>query len=222
MQKGDLINKRRKLDVIDEYARVTRYSNDGVIWTSGVNLNSEDIKNNVKHWSMIGSKNEKVYKNSTGVKNNNFINFFSNDYYYNENYNPAKIGLNKEYINFENNKYSFTEDEKQEIYLMNNNVMPYNFVILCNDIFEINRPNYSKSCKKEFILKKENIYIDQSGNFLTVCPNCGTINYVLKESLDEKTIRYIIENHNEYDEKINYNNSENIILKRKSLKKGGF
>lgn len=193
---------KKKKEVLDEFARVARYTNSSKKWTSGVKINDEDAYNyNIDRSCTINRKalKERIEKPIL-VSDNKFIQFFSNS----EDKKDA---------------YHFTDYEMQQIYLMNHEEFPYNYKVLCNDNGDINRPEDSKSCKSEFVLEKENIYIDNSGNFLTVCPNCGYINIVVKETLDKNTLNEIVENSSIYDEKINYNKSEIIILSNKAKKK---
>ena len=71
----------------------------------------------------------------------------------------------------------------------------------------------------EFLLDKEAIYMDQAGNYLIVCPHCGTINYIEPVMLDEETKEQVKALKNPNLEKIRFNEAENIILKKKILKK---
>lgn len=213
--------KKRK-DVIDEFARVARYSNDGTIWTSGTYLNSKDIQNyNISMFGMIDvKKNNKQIP--IIVKDNEFIEFFSNNYTYNEKFDIRKKGISQEFITLDKDRgFHFTEREKQKIYLTNNssnNNNTFNYMV-CSDLEEVNRPKESKCCSKKFMLKKDRIYMNENDAFLTLCPNCGCINVISKKLIDSSTIDYVINKYSKYEENINYNSSENIIQKNKKMVK---
>ena len=108
-QFADLINKKRKLQVIYEYYRIARFDNSGKIWTSGVKINCSDILNHNLNVN-ISIPMSKILEpdlrqnDDTGVKNNRFINCFSNTS-----------------ITKKDNTVHFSEEEKQKIYLKYNN-----------------------------------------------------------------------------------------------------
>ncbi len=214
-QSLDRSNRIRKMEVVDEYARVCRYLNDGVIRNDGAHE-----KGIPAYGMIVPSKPQKeISNNSNGVINNEFINFFSNQYLENDYYDILSP-LSKKYILLgEDNKYRFTEKEIQDIYLLNHDEILYNQQLLCNDIKDINRPADSFACHQEFLLDKEAIYMDQAGNYLIVCPHCGTINFIEPLMLDEETKEQVKALKNPNLEKIRFNEAENIILKKKILKK---
>ena len=86
-QTGDIQNRNKKLLVIDEYARINRYKNDGKIWTSGVCTSINDIFNysNYNCSVIIFNNNEitKRDKNDVGLKQSLFVKYISDfDYHY--------------------------------------------------------------------------------------------------------------------------------------------
>ena len=108
-QSEDLINKKRKLQVIDEYYRIARFDNSGKIWTSGVKINCTDILNHNLNVNisipMLTILEPKLRENDDiGVKSNRFIKCFSNTS-----------------VIKKDNTVHFTEEEKYKIYLKYNN-----------------------------------------------------------------------------------------------------
>jgi len=95
-QSGDLENKEKKLHTIDEYIRVSRFKNDGKVWTSGYNHTLHDIFQ-LDNYSAIAPLNKKDPSRE-----------------------PADIGIvNNGYINYIANHFMLlSEKEKQDIYLM--------------------------------------------------------------------------------------------------------
>ena len=119
-QSGDLKNKRLKLEVLDEYFRLDRYKNDGKVWKSGFELLACDT-NNYEFFSMVVDKNQKNHtpnreKYDIGVKNNEFINCFSNT----------------SLIKSKDNSIHLTEKEKQCIYLSLHDELPCDLEVKCN------------------------------------------------------------------------------------------
>lgn len=93
-QSFDIINKQRKLRVIDEYLRIARFKNDGKIWTSGYNYTSHDISQ-LKNFSYVFTRDLKPNREEIdiGVLSNKFIRYISSKFMF------------------------LSEKEKQEIYL---------------------------------------------------------------------------------------------------------
>ncbi len=100
-QKFDIENKRRKLEVIDEYIRLAKYKNDGKIWSSGRYITGHDLLNMSSEWcaTIPGTILKEPQRITNGVFNNEFINAFSN----------TRSVLK--------DAYHFSELEKQNVYL---------------------------------------------------------------------------------------------------------
>jgi len=174
-QSGDQKNKNLKLEVLDEYFRVNRYSNDGKVWTSGFDLTFHDISH-FDNFSMVGSDREVIphrKESDIGVLNNNFINFFANTSIFKK----------------RRNSFHFSEKEKQEIYLSLCDELPWDLKGFCigekkdpSTSLEMGYPvlNNVSSCGSEFIIKEEDIFIDENStkeveteDFYQLCPECG-------------------------------------------------
>ena len=174
-QSGDEKNKKLKLEVLDEYFRVNRYSNDGKVWTSGFDLTFHDISH-FDNFSMVSSNREVIPSRNIldiGVLNNGFINFFAN----------TSIFKNRR------NSFHFSEEEKQKIYLNVCDELPWNLKGLCigkrmepSVSLDMGYPvlNGINSCGSEFVVKEEDIFIDENSNkeveeedFYQLCPECG-------------------------------------------------
>lgn len=175
-QSRDTKNRDNKLLVIDEYARINRYKNDGKIWTSGVNQTFRDISNYTNYNCSIVmlNNNERIMrdKNDIGLKRGLFIKYisdFNNHYEYN---------------------YSIlTEEEKQKIYLEYHDELPWDLEIKCmfdNDNLE--RPYNTNPCLNFFNIKEEDIFINPNSKeygYYQVCPQCGFIVNVPDNILSE-------------------------------------
>ena len=59
-QESDINNKEKKLCVLDEYFRISRYTNDKNTWISGAELEVSDISKGIKIKSGIRKRNIKV------------------------------------------------------------------------------------------------------------------------------------------------------------------
>lgn len=202
---NDKVSIRKRKDVIDEFARVSRYSNDETIWTSGVYLNNKDINN--RKMSIFGMMdiNKEKEKSPMVVENNQFIDFFSNDYIYNKNFDIRMVGISQEFFVLDKDRaYHFTEKEKQKIFKNNKK---FNYTMICGDNEEIQ--NESQYCLKSFDLDKRKIYMTKDNKILIICPNCGCINVVPIELLDSYTMDYLVSKYNKIEEYINMNNSVN-------------
>lgn len=191
-QSGDLKNKERKLYVIDQYYRILRYKNNGRIYTSGRRLNMHDVN------SMIIDLHERKPsrdKNDIGVRNNIFITAITSAPYH------------------EDNLSIFTENEKQEIYLGYHDELPCDLEITCDMEEEyiptmietrLHRPENTKPCGKSFVIREEEIFINQADRlyrYYQLCPHCGYIVNVPKEILS-KGIKQRIEDRCSKDDKL--------------------
>ena len=175
-QSRDTKNRDNKLLVIDEYARVNRYKNDGKIWTSGVYQTFKDISNYINYnFSIIMLNNKEITmrdKNDIGLKRGVFINYISNfDNHY---------GYNSSIL---------TEEEKQIIYLNTHDELPWDLEIKCifnNDTLE--RPNNTRPCFGLFKVKEEDIFINYNSKdyrYYHICPHCGFIVNIPENILTE-------------------------------------
>lgn len=191
-QTGDVSNRNQKLEVLDEYFRMDRYSNDGKVWTSGFELTFHDLENGN---NFLGSIIPNLYlqprdKNDIGITNNAFINCFSN----------TSIVPNR------NNSVYFTEEEKQKVYLEFHDELPYRLLINCQEnSFKVD----------EFVLKKEQKDCSPCGNafdidemeifyekeffmgkeyylFYQLCPKCGYMVRIPEEILGKSSKKRII------------------------------
>lgn len=214
-QSGDLKNKEKKLNALDEYFRINRYSNNGKVWTSGYPINFKDM-DNFSNFSAVMSKNEikpRRDKKDTGLKNGIFINYLSN---YDNHY--------------EDNLSLLTEQEKQEIYLQYHDELPWDLEITCaieeeyiKTMIETRliRPENTNPCTKNFYVKEEDIFIrpnDVLYRYFQVCPHCGFIVNIPKEILSSN-IKQRIEERCQKDENLfrkMYLYSELFSLEKKS------
>lgn len=110
-QVSDLENKELKLEALDEYFRIYRYSNDDRIWTSGYHLTVQDAKNVIHLMGPIKFEEYDRDVTDIGLKNNAFIQFLSD-----------KTNKRKD------NCSILSEKEKQEIYLKYHDEMPWDFI----------------------------------------------------------------------------------------------
>jgi len=196
-QVGDLKNKRLKLEVLDEYFRVNRYSNDGKVWTSGFYLALHDFMN-YNHISWGYNDNDiKLDRdvNDIGVLNNRFINFFSN----------TSIFKNK------NNAFHFSEKEKQEIYLFFHDELPWDLKTICvgeklnpDTSLEMgcSIPNTPYACGSIFNINESDIFIDikngegkEKVDFYQLCPECGYAVKISNRIFNDKIKKRIIDRH---------------------------
>ena len=173
-QLGDRKNRDRKLLVIDEYIRISRYKNDGKIWTSGMYQTFNDIDNYTNYnYSAIMLKNSKKFirdENDVGVKSSLFIKYVSN--------------MRNHY---EYNYSILTEEEKQKIYLEYHDELPCDLEVKCDlEKFDTSiqcekrliRPDNTKPCLEFFNINEEDIFVDLNSKwhrYYQVCSHCGFI-----------------------------------------------
>lgn len=191
-QSGDEKNKNLKLEVLDEYFRVNRYSNDGKVWTSGFKLTIHDVCN-YNNLSMVVTDKENVpnrEKNDIGVMNNGFINFFGN----------TSLFKNR------NNAFHFSEKEKQDIYLNFHDELPWDLEVLCagqklepSASLEVGYPvlNNPLACGSSFRVKEEDIFVGE-GKFYQLCPECGYMVQIPSELINERVQKRIIDRHEKF------------------------
>ncbi|MDD4624118.1 MAG: hypothetical protein PHX40_01975 [Bacilli bacterium] len=173
-QQNEIDNKNKKLSIIDEYIRISKYSNDSDIWRGGYYLDNMDKsfnKLNFRYYTEGKDLSPNRASYDVGIKNNNYIN--------------------------ETYKLKFTEEEKKNIYFKIHDEIPYDKTIKCdyNGIYEIDRPLNSKPCKKTMTLSTKEIFSQERDNdyvFLTLCKSCGFIAGVeskyIPNSLQEEII----------------------------------
>jgi len=175
-QSGNLNNKKRKLKILDEYYRIARYKNDGKIYTSGRNLDLHDCSS-----VFVSTHKRKPFRTEKdiGVTRNPFIIAITKAPYYEDSFSI------------------FTESEKQQVYLEYHDELPCDLEITCEyeesyikSYIEtrLHRPNNTKSCGENFVVKEEEIFInpnDEVYRYYQLCPNCGYIVNIPKEILSE-------------------------------------
>lgn len=169
-QSGDLENKQNKLLVLDEYFRLLRYKNDGIIYTSGRELDLHD--------NPCISKPTRSTKD-IGITSNEFI--------------TSIVNLPR----YEYNKSIFTEEEKQEVYIEIHQDLPYYMEITCDLEDEyiktmiesrLYRPENTRPCNQTFRIDKKEIFInpdDKLYRYYQLCPYCGYIVNIPKEIIPE-------------------------------------
>lgn len=211
-QSGDLKNKEKKLNVLDEYYRIARYRNNGKIYKSGRNLNIHDVSSLSVPIHKIGTRRD---KKDIGITKNDFINTIVNA------------------SRYENNWSIFTENEKQQIYLEYHDELPCDLKINCEleeeyiafgyNMIETRlcRPENTEPCGENFIIKEEEIFTNPIGEFnkyYQLCPHCGYIVNIPKEILSDG-IKQRIEDRCNKDDKLfrkMYLYSELFSLDKKS------
>ena len=181
-QSGDLKNKEKKLSSLDEYFRINRYSNNEKVWTSGFSINFKDM-DHFSSFSAVVPKHERTPrrdKNDIGLKKSDFISFVS------------------DYSNHYDDNFSIlTEQEKQDIYLIYHDELPWNLEKTCeleeeyiSTMIEtrLERPEHTKSCGEVFFVNEEEIFIDPNDalyRYYQLCPHCGYIVNIPKEILSD-------------------------------------
>lgn len=186
----DLINRGKKLESLDEYFRISRYKNDGKVWTSGYSLNYIDMINNSLPALPINKRKTKSSKNDSFLKSGEFVSYLSN--YYNH---------------YTDNLSVLTEREKQDIYLLYHDELPWNLETNCkfDDGYyplvletSLERPQHTKPCGIPFYVKEEEIFIDNNNKFLCryfqLCPHCGYIVNIPKDILSDGIRKRINDN----------------------------
>ena len=175
-QSGDLVNKKNKLLVLDEYFRLLRYKNDGKIYTSGRKLDLHDCSS-----VSIPLQESKPTRSihDIGTTKNKFITSI---------------------VNSERHEYNesiFSEEEKQEVYIQTHIDLPYYLEIVC-DLEEeyiktmiesrLERPQNTLPCHESFKINKDEIFIkpdDKLYRYYQLCPHCGYIVNIPKEIIPE-------------------------------------
>lgn len=181
-QSSDLKNKEKKLSALDEYFRISRYSNNGKLWTSGYSINFKDM-DNFSSFSAVLPKNERKPrrdKNDIGLKKSDFISYISN-----------------QANHYEYNFSVLTEQEKQDIYLTYHDELPWDLEKVCELEEEyipvvietrLTRPEHTKPCGETFYVNENEIFIDSNDalyRYFQLCPHCGYIVNIPKETLSD-------------------------------------
>lgn len=212
-QSGDLENKKNKLRMLDEYFRLSRYKNDGKIYTSGKDLTLHDCPSGI---SIELNKREPYReKSDIGIVKNDFITTIVNAPYYEYNWSI------------------FTEEEKQEVYLQYHDELPYYMFITC-DLEEeyietmidsrLERPASTKPCHETFRIDESQIFVNPDDvlyRYYQLCPHCGYVVNIPKEILSEE-VKQRIEERCSQDKNLfrkNILNSELIALENEGPKK---
>lgn len=192
-QSGNLINKERKLQVIDQYYRILRYKNDGKTYISGRNLDLYDV-NSISVNIPTNKRKPSRDKKDIGVKDNSFISVISSS--------PC----------YENNLSIFSEGEKQQIYLQYHDELPCDLIKTCELEEDINfmdeprlkRPKNTEPCGEDFVVKEKEIFVNFSSHlyrYFQLCPHCGYMVNIPKEILSDG-IKQRIENRCNEDNKL--------------------
>ena len=166
-QSQDLKNKKRKLQVLEQYFKITQYHNidPEILYKRTENLEIKSNRNN-------HNNNPHRKKNDTGTLYNNFIATFSGTY-----------------------AISLTEEEIQQIYLTVHDELPWNLETTClsDETEYIKKPKITTPCHKKFYIKEEEIFIHEK-NYYQLCPHCGYIVNIPSRLLSEG-IKTRIKNH---------------------------
>ncbi len=185
----DRYNRVDKLHAMDEYFKIARYTNDGRVWTSGYELNIVDAHKNYYNLCMAIPKNMPYPRddNDSGLDSTDFIRYLTN---------PSNMN--------EENKSILTEADKQRIYLMDHDELPWDLEKKCEFEEEyipmitelrLKRPCHTSPCGETFNIKEDEIFVDPDDvlyRYYQLCPHCGYIVNIRKETLPD-TIKERIE-----------------------------
>lgn len=171
-QSGDLKNKNNKLAILDEYYKLLRYQNDGVVRMSGRKL---DIRDGVFTAFPLQQHVHFRKKEDIGVVKNAFIHTLANAPHYDD------------------NDSIFMEQEKQDVYLSFHDELPWDLYITCelekafSDFADtrLHRPLHTKPCGKSFYVKEKEIFVDPEGQYYQICPYCGWLVSIPREILSK-------------------------------------
>ena len=184
-QKGDTKNKENKFIVLDEYYRLLRYQNDGKMYQSGVYARWQDYPN-----ASINSFERLHYDRSerdTGIEENDFIRAVVSSKHHKDNLSI------------------FTEQEKSNVYHELHNEIPYETYKTCELEEEyiktmiesrLQRPENTEPCNETFRIDEKEIFInpdDKLYRYYQLCPHCGYIVNIPKETLSDEVKQRIEE-----------------------------
>lgn len=166
-------NNEKELEALDEYFRVLRYSNDGIEWVSGFNLEGEDLIHSL--FLLNGDREEMVrYYDNPEFEGNEFLSCFAS----------GPIG---------NDRVSLTEKEKQDLYLKFHDELPWDFIVSCSSNENLDLPSVCKPCDNSVLVQENDIFVDDNDNFYCMCNRCGYIIAIQKEGINSKVQKRIID-----------------------------
>ena len=207
-QRNNIHTKKKKLAILDEYYRLLRYTNDGRKWTSGYLLNSIDIIVNLDghnpEYDRGTFSSVKGSKTDKHVMPNDFINSAVD--------------------------FQFTEKEKQRIYLMFHDELPWDLEITCEEHEDdpLYRESNFEPCSEYFYADADKM-IWHDGHIYQECPHCGYLVDVNDYPLSPGIIKQIRERSTPKKFKAIYFDSEMYALgkhreeeKRRTRKKGKY
>ena len=166
-------NNRKELEALDEYFRVLRYSNDGIEWVSGYELESEDLMHSL--FLLQSEREEKVnYFDSPEFEGNEFISCFASG-------------------RMDKGSVRLTEKEKQELYLKYHDELPWDFIVSCSKNERILLPSVCSPCDNSVLVLEDDIFIDDINDFYCLCDRCGYIIAIQKEGIKSAVQKRIID-----------------------------
>ena len=156
-------NNRKELEALDEYFRVLRYSNDGIEWTSGYELNGADLMHSL---FLFQAEREEIvdYFDTPEFEGNEFISCFASG--------PTDKG-----------SVRLTEKEKQELYLKYHDELPWDFIVSCSKNEKISLPSVCTPCNNSVLVQENDIFVDDNHDFYCLCDRCGYIIAIQKEGI---------------------------------------
>ena len=166
-------NNRKELEALDEYFRVLRYSNDGIEWTSGYELNGADLMHSL---FLFQAEREEIvdYFDTPEFEGNEFISCFASG--------PTDKG-----------SVRLTEKEKQELYLKYHDELPWDFIVSCSKNEKISLPSVCTPCNNSVLVQENDIFVDDNHDFYCLCDRCGYIIAIQKEGIKSAVQKRIID-----------------------------
>lgn len=166
-------NNRKELEALDEYFRVLRYSNDGIEWTSGYELNGADLMHSL---FLFQAEREEIvdYFDTPEFEGNEFISCFASG--------PTDKG-----------SVRLTEKEKQELYLKYHDELPWDFIVSCSENEKISLPSVCTPCDNSVLVQENDIFVDDNHDFYCLCDRCGYIIAIQKEGISKMVQKRIID-----------------------------
>lgn len=166
-------NNRKELEALDEYFRVLRYSNDGIEWTSGYELNGADLMHSL---FLFQAEREEIvdYFDTPEFEGNEFISCFASG--------PTDKG-----------SVRLTEKEKQELYLKYHDELPWDFIVSCSKNEKISLPSVCTPCDNSVLVQENDIFVDDNHDFYCLCDRCGYIIAIQKEGISKRVQKRIID-----------------------------
>ena len=166
-------NNRKELEALDEYFRVLRYSNDGIEWTSGYELNGADLMHSL---FLFQAEREEIvdYFDTPEFEGNEFISCFASG--------PTDKG-----------SVRLTEKEKQELYLKYHDELPWDFIVSCIKNEKISLPSVCTPCNNSVLVQENDIFVDDNHDFYCLCDRCGYIIAIQKEGIKSAVQKRIID-----------------------------